>query len=227
MSDLEAVEVIHATPDQARALTDRIRVGLEATWQLIVEAWEVRAWASLGYSSWDDYCRREFGNQRLQLPREERTEQIQSMREAGMSIRAIASATGHSVNTVQKDMTQVYQSDTPAVDDAEIVDEPVKITGTDGKTYTPRLTPNTPLRDIPETVEPTRADPRPPLPKVMEKTVYDIHRLSESLIRQTKDDRFKRNRERLALVKKSWIKQTIHNLEAVLEALDGAEEGSE
>src|SRR5690625_5120493 len=91
---LMTIQPNEASPDYARQLTDRIRVAVEGTWQLIVEAYQSRAWAALGYSSWDDYCTREFGTSRLKLPREERTEQVSSLRAAGLSLRAIQSATG-------------------------------------------------------------------------------------------------------------------------------------
>jgi hypothetical protein len=85
----------------ARALTDRIKVAVEATWILVVEAYTSRAWSALGYATWDDYCTREFGTSRLRLPREERQEVVSSLREQGLSIRAIATATSLSVGTVQ------------------------------------------------------------------------------------------------------------------------------
>src|SRR5690625_621313 len=77
----------------ARNLTNKIRAGLEGIYQLIIEAYQGRAWTALGYSTWDDYIRREFGNQPLRPPLEERTEVVQSLRDSGLSIRAIASAT--------------------------------------------------------------------------------------------------------------------------------------
>jgi transcriptional regulator with XRE-family HTH domain len=92
-----------AIPDAeyARQLTDRIKVAVEGTWHLITEAYQSRAWSALGYGSWDDYCTREFGTSRLRLPREDRAETVQSLREAGLSIRAIAAVTGDSFGTVQ------------------------------------------------------------------------------------------------------------------------------
>lgn len=101
------------TADDARRLTDRIKVAVEATWQLIVEAYESRAWAALGYSSWDDYCLREFGASRLRLPREDRQEVVASLTDAGLSTRAIASATGLNRRTVMKDQRQVVQNAPP------------------------------------------------------------------------------------------------------------------
>lgn len=63
------------------------------------------------------------------LPREERQEVVASLRESGLSIRAIASATGTGTRQVQE-----------ALRDREVCSEntPEPITGTDGKTYTPK-----------------------------------------------------------------------------------------
>lgn len=71
----------------ARDLTDQIKVALGATWELVKQAYEGRAWVALGYDSWDDYCTREFGTSRLRLPREERAEVVASLRESGLSKR--------------------------------------------------------------------------------------------------------------------------------------------
>ena len=150
--------------DDARELTDRIRFAVEATWQLIATAYTQRAWSALGYATWDDYCTREFGGSRLRLPREERGEVVASLREQGLSIRAIAAATGIDRNTVRSDLAQVGEFHPPAdptdpdggyVDDEgyapgdnpadyeddfddfgpPIAAEPVVIIGTDGKSY--------------------------------------------------------------------------------------------
>jgi transposase-like protein len=136
-------ELVRCTADEARVLTDRIKVGVDAVWHLIAEAYQRRAWAALGYSSWDDYTTREFGTSRLRLPREERQEVVASLRESGLSIRAITAATGVAPNTVQSDLRQVSQIDTPdPVED----DEFTPVTGTDGKTYMPRSQPSRPKR---------------------------------------------------------------------------------
>ena len=113
----------------ARNLTDKIKAGTAALWELIKEAYASRAWASLGYASWDDYCTQEFGTSRIRLPREERREVVSSMREIGMSTRAIASATGTPRRTVRRAMSEVGHSGPPA-----------PVTGTDGKTYEGRRT---------------------------------------------------------------------------------------
>ena len=39
------------SPAQARELTDRIKVGVEAVWQLVKDAYVSRAWEALGFDS--------------------------------------------------------------------------------------------------------------------------------------------------------------------------------
>lgn len=127
---------------EARALTDRIKTGVDVIWDLIIQAYTERAWDALGYLSWDDYCTREFGAGRLRLPREERAEVVSSLREQGLSIRAIASATGIDRNTVRSDLRsevgEIHPSDDGAAADAlaeELIAAPAPIIGTDGKAY--------------------------------------------------------------------------------------------
>lgn len=110
---------------EARALTDRIKVGVEAVWHLITQAYTERAWDVLGYSSWDDYCTREFGSSRLRLPREERAEVVASLRESGLSLRAIASATGISHTEARRSL-DAGVTNVPAAD-AETAGEPVDL----------------------------------------------------------------------------------------------------
>jgi hypothetical protein len=106
-----AVAVI--APDEARTLTDQIKTGVEAVWHLITRAYTERAWSALGYTSWDDYCTREFGTSRLRLPREERAEVVSSLRESGLSLRAIAAATGLGRGTIERELAPVPNG-TPA-----------------------------------------------------------------------------------------------------------------
>lgn len=107
--------LVEVTAEQARSLTDRIKVAVEGTWHLITEAYTTRAYTALGYANWDDYCIREFGTSRLPIPREERPERVASLRDAGLSIRAIENLTGHSKDTIRK-AEQSYQIGTPAID---------------------------------------------------------------------------------------------------------------
>lgn len=111
-------------PAVARARIDRIKVSVEATWHLIVEAYMARDWETLGYMSWDELCASEFGTSRLRLPREERAEVVSSLREQGLSLRAIASVTGDSLGTVQAEAAtpQVFKSEHLIPDDLGTTD---------------------------------------------------------------------------------------------------------
>ena len=78
------------------------------------------------------------------------------MREIGMSTRAIASATGVSNYTVSKDAAHVREL-TPE-------SEPAPVTGTDGKTYTPRPQP--------------QSEPEPELPQATALPQSDLDELN-------------------------------------------------
>jgi transposase-like protein len=179
-------EIALPTHEEARALTDRIKIAVEGTWQLIREAYTSRTWAVLGYDTWDAYCTAEFGETRLKLPREERQEVVASLRDSGLSVRAIASATGADKNTVMSDLRQVSEFRTPA-----------PVTGTDGKTYTVTREPE--IVDAELVDEPARPEPpkqkRRPLPEAFTDAGRDLTRAAERLARLTEDDRFARNRE--------------------------------
>lgn len=110
------------TPEQARDLTDRIKFSLDGMWELVRAAYISRAWAALGYLTWDEYCTREFGTSHIRLPREERGEVIGSLRDSGLSLRAIAAATGLSRGTVGNELAgSGVQNWTPEV---EVTREP-------------------------------------------------------------------------------------------------------
>ncbi|MDQ3028991.1 MAG: hypothetical protein M3R09_02955 [Actinomycetota bacterium] len=184
--------ILPAEQHQARALTDRIKVAVEGTWLLIQEAYTSRAWAALGYGTWDAYCTAEFGETRLRLPREERREVVASLRESGLSLRAIASVTGMSAAT--------------ALRDARVANEtPVEVVGSDGKTYavTPPAEPDLlagddwhqsegPGFEAAVTAPKTK---RRPLPEAFTDAGRDLSRAAEKLTRLTEDDRFAKNRE--------------------------------
>jgi hypothetical protein len=119
----------------ARELTRQIKVGLEHSHTLIIAAYRGQVWTSLGYSSWDSYCQGEFGNLTLQPPREERQAVVLSMREAGMSTRAITSATGLSKGTVGRELEDARQRTTTARFGAVDEEDPTPIVGVNGKSY--------------------------------------------------------------------------------------------
>lgn len=124
--------------NEARQLTDKIRAGLEGIYQLIIDAYQHRVWMPLGYSSWDEYVRREFGSQSLRPPLEEREEVVQSLRDSGLSTRAIASATQTSKGTVERALNSAGAPngapDTPSQ----------RILGQDGREYSPTKSSDSP-----------------------------------------------------------------------------------
>lgn len=139
MDDGNAPDVAEFTADEAREHTDKIRSWANAGWEMIRDAYQRRAWAVLGYQSWDAYCHVEFQGVQLRLPREDRTQVVTSLREAGLSIRAIASATGLGDKTVQRDLRDgpgVVNDYTSASDNGTPA-EPARVTGSDGKSYAP------------------------------------------------------------------------------------------
>jgi len=133
----------------ARALTDRMKTGVAVMSELIKEAYQGRVWDALGYANWDEYVTREFGTGQLKIPREERTEYVASLRESGMSTRAIAAAAGVSDFTVRQELKAAAAStainiavdqegiESDLLAEELIAAEPITIIGTNGKTYQP------------------------------------------------------------------------------------------
>ena len=179
-------EIALPTHEEARTLTDRIKIAVEGTWQLIREAYTSRTWAVLGYGSWDAYCTAEFGETRLRLPREERQEVVASLRDSGLSTRAIASATAMSEATVRRDLSSTASNDAVA-----------SVTGVNGKTYAVTREPE--VVDAELIDEPARPElpkqKRRPLPEAFTDAGRDLTRAAERLARLTEDDRFAKNRE--------------------------------
>ncbi|KAA9394153.1 hypothetical protein FCK90_08530 [Kocuria coralli] len=97
--------------------------------ELIVRAWEGRAWQALGFSSWDAWIDANFRGLQLRPPREQREEVVRSMREAGMSVRAISQATDLGYGTVQRAAGPGDPNGSPVEDGSNVY-------GLDGKQYT-------------------------------------------------------------------------------------------
>ena len=215
----------------ARELTDQIRVAVDATWHLVVRAYRERADLALGYSSWDDYCRAEFWSSRIRLPREERSEVVASLREQGMSLRAISAATGAATKTVTKDLLQVWESPTPApanaggessppVENATPAATPANpepasdhalapVIGLDGKRYRPRQRAERPAT-------PRRA----PLPDAAQRAGFEFRRVVERLERIGADDRFAANKEQVAAHLRGHLSYAIEVCQDLLDRLN-------
>ena len=130
------------TQAAARDLTDQIRTGMESIYHLIRAAYQGRAWSVLGYGSWDEYVTREFGNLHLRPPLEDRQDVVLSLREVGMSTRAIASATQISEATVRRELNGSGASNDAPESGCAVV------TGMDGKTYQARASRRTNEGDV-------------------------------------------------------------------------------
>lgn len=224
----ETGELVELDQVAARRLTDKIKVGVEGVWLLIEQAYTSRAWQALGYKSWDNYTTREFGTSHLKLPREDRTEIIGSMRDAGLSLRAIGSATGLSVGTVHAQLAGV-QNRTPAPHSSPAGDvqatpsfpaheeeserensvpdsaQRETVVGIDGKTYPARGT--------------NRARPRPAAEKTLTTIEYFANRASREAQKLTADQ-IRRVKPNAA----EWIDGIRNSMEVLQDLLRSLEE---
>lgn len=90
---------------RARRLTAQLREQLAGALELLHQVHDGRAWAVLGYDTWDAYCDAELPElARLRLPIAERRDAVTTLRGRGMSVRAIAKPLGLSVGTVHADL---------------------------------------------------------------------------------------------------------------------------
>lgn len=128
MSEVQVVEPTEVLVPLDRAgaekLTGRIqRLAKQAGDQLVQvgklldEAKARRAHEALGLPSWTVYVAETLGGQ-LQLSGEARQAMVAMMAGEGMSVRAIATATGVSKSTVDRDLAQVSHDGTPRGSDA-------------------------------------------------------------------------------------------------------------
>lgn len=182
-------ELEHAplTRDEAVLLTNQIAKSITLAWELIVRAYHGRAWEALGYTSWDAYCEGEFGQARLALPAEERRERVRSLREHGLSTRAIASATGASKGTVSNDLADTAGAQSWAPD----------VTGIDGKSYSKWRDNEVIEAEIVEEEGVGEAKPATPprvaLQKQFARPVENVERSARRVAELVRDDRFARN----------------------------------
>lgn len=126
------------TAKEARAVTERIKSKMGDLMSDIAKASVGRAHLALGYDSWEEYVKEEFGHAPLHLPRAERKAVSRVLKGQGMSLRAIAAATGVTHPTVINDLAGGQN----------LPPEPVPVIGRDGKSYPPTCT-------IPKTTPPT------------------------------------------------------------------------
>ncbi|MES5383899.1 helix-turn-helix domain-containing protein [Mycolicibacterium conceptionense] len=228
----------------ARALTDRIKVGVEAVWELIKQAYTERAWDALGYSSWDDYCTREFGTSRLRLPREERAEVVSSLRESGLSLRAIASATGDSVTTVRRELAGVPNGTPadlePVASEQELPPLPENYMSLNSgdhfredaqEEWEPEPAAEQPVAPKPitgtdgKTYNPKPAAPqtpkRKPLPEAFDRAKQELRTAVERVVRLSGDDRLEKNKDQITGANLSDLIRARDALNDVIQQLEG------
>ncbi|MFI5426104.1 hypothetical protein [Aeromicrobium sp. UC242_57] len=169
--------------EDARILTDQIRQTLRVGHDLIIRAFQGRAWSALGYATWDAYCAGEFNEARMvRLDREQRLEIVAEMRQAGMSTTTIASGIGVSKSTVHNDLPVL---------EARGYDLPDQIIETGGRSRTATSAGSGDYRKEPA---PQRATRRAPLTDFAFDASTDLLKVAERLSRVLADDRFKDNR---------------------------------
>lgn len=124
MSEVQVVEQVEVLVplkvEDAERLDRRIRLmaqttreNFEKVGRLLDEAKQGRLHEALGFKSWTAYVADALGGQ-LQLTGEARQAMVQVLAGEGMSVRAIATATGVSKSTVDRDLAQVSHDGTPS-----------------------------------------------------------------------------------------------------------------
>ena len=99
----------------ARKLTQRIRAKLSDVLDLVLRAWEGRAWEPLGYDSWQAYVDAELPElASLRLPVDERRSAVAAWAARDMPQRAMAAGLNVSPATIAGDVAEVVPFDSSA-----------------------------------------------------------------------------------------------------------------
>lgn len=192
--DPETGEIVerHLDADQARALTDQLKIAVSDTWDLVEQAFKGRAWVALDYGSWDEYCNEEFPHARLRLPAEDRREVVASMRDAGMSTRATAAALGINDRTVRRDLEAGAANAAPQVSQFGTPD-PIATGPVEREADTPAPPPAPPVTGLDgKTYQPPAPKPPPPSVTPEEQRTIDLHEAND------------RDAKRLTLIVAHW-----------------------
>lgn len=137
------------THDQARQLTDDINACTVDAALMVAAAWKGQAWKALGYKNWEQYADEELPM--LGSNRANRHVLLASLRNVGMSTRAIGAVTGLDHSTVSRHVSRAANA---APDDsAGVANATPEITGTDGKTYSATPSRTTRRESYSETTE--------------------------------------------------------------------------
>jgi hypothetical protein len=228
------VELGPLSEQEARELTRQIADTLAVAWDKIVEAYQRRVWEPLGYDSWDSYCRVELGSTRLRLPAEERHEAVRSLRSAGLSTRAIASATGQPRTTVHRAFAGVPNG-TPGHCGSP---GQTSVTGLDGKSYSgSRVDEPVDAELVDEDGQPAPVGPAPPsassatrrrpLGEQAKEAGWAIRRATERVVRIVGDDRLPANKQQVSAALRSHLLFVAQAVDAALGELSDHNENNE
>lgn len=214
--------------DAAKRITNDIRSHIKVAWERIAEAYAGRVWISLGYDNWDDYINSEFGAAPLRVPRQERQEIVGSLREAGLSTRAIAAATGESQSTVQRDVGQLNQNDS--------VEAAARLRGLDGKdrpASRPAPEPQDEIVDAeivsdehapqPPSSSPPRSLRRRPITDQVRDAGMDLRKTMEKIEKLLEDDRVSANRKQVTFALRGHLLYVADAVAAALNAIPNIE----
>jgi hypothetical protein len=109
---VSAAAVVTLDRARARAITRRLAGAVDVALDLVVEAYEGRAWAVLGHASWADYVAAEVPALKVigkGLPADERRDVCADLRSRGLSLRGIGEVLGLAPNTVRAALAGVEQ----------------------------------------------------------------------------------------------------------------------
>lgn len=205
--DADAARVLDT---EIRRLSAQISGQLHQVRVLLDEAQTGMIHKVLGFPSWTAYAADALSGIRLALFGDDRRDIVQLLAEAGMSVRAIETATGVPKSTVARDLSPVPYG-TPASPssvptDEESEDPPARppVTGLDGKTYSRSDT-------VPKPKAPNYTGDLTPILKTLRKIPDQANRLRELM----HDDQFR------AWVRESdsRMKDVDHEIEKVISAL--------
>ena len=94
---------------RARAITRKLAGAVDLALELVVEAYEGRAWEVLGHESWAAYVAAEVPALSVigrGLPLEERRDAVAQLRGRGLSLRGVGEVLGLAPNTVRRDAAE-------------------------------------------------------------------------------------------------------------------------
>ena len=219
VTEREVRQSIRRVIDHAESIWD------EWAWQV-----ENKTWNVLGYASWDEMRRAEYGGlTSITAPREERPELVSRFRNAGLTQRQTAETLGVTKRTVERDENphQLRSTNVDIADviDAEVVeddyvtdqgdiDTALADAGFETESETPAPAPaQSVTRPEPQTTR------RRPLTDSFTDKRVELAKAVESLRRLTQDDRFPQNAEKVATANRSDLLRASDLLHQVIDSI--------